>query len=228
MTLEANPETDSPAPIAEGVTVEHPTPLMESAPEAGMTIDYEMPPGLDPFTEVVEGLKDLGAKVEILAETPPPAEEPPPALVAPAPKPNYRFTRKFVAQVAHDVNKAYCEAIGDMSQPTWEHAPQWQIDSAKEGVAFHRGHPDAGPSASHDSWMAKKLKDGWIYGAAKDAEKKEHPCMLPFENLPKEQQIKDHLFRAVVHALNETVEPVGEAAAETPSKRWDVNAQRWI
>lgn len=28
-----------------------------------------------------------------------------------------------------------------------------------------------------------------------------HPCLLTFDELPIEQQIKDHLFREIVHAL---------------------------
>lgn len=31
-----------------------------------------------------------------------------------------------VAHVAHEVNRAYCQSLGDNSQPTWEDAPHWQ------------------------------------------------------------------------------------------------------
>jgi hypothetical protein len=57
-------------------------------------------------------------------------------------------------------------------------------------------------SASHENWMKEKEADGWKYGTIKDPEKKEHPCIVPFEQLPKEQQFKDHLFRGIVHAMN--------------------------
>ena len=109
---------------------------------------------------------------------------------------------EFVARVAHEVNRAYCQALGDNSQPTWEEAPKWQRQSAIDGVEFHRANPDAGPEASHENWLAGKLADGWAYGPAKDPEAREHPCCVPFAELPPEQQAKDHLFRAVVHALS--------------------------
>jgi len=35
----------------------------------------------------------------------------------------------------------------------------------------------------------------------KNGNEKEHPCIVPFSELPKEQQAKDYLARAVVHAL---------------------------
>ena len=106
-----------------------------------------------------------------------------------------------IAQVAHEINKAYCEALGDSSQTSWEDAPQWQKESAVLGVIFHMNNPDASADASHVSWMKQKIEDGWIYGPVKDAEKKEHPCIVHFDLLPVEQKAKDFLFRQVVHSL---------------------------
>jgi hypothetical protein len=105
-----------------------------------------------------------------------------------------------IARVCHEVNRAYCEALGDMSQPTWEDAPEWQRASARMGVDLHT-MGDFGPEASHISWANQKLDEGWKHGAIKDTEKKEHPCMVPFSDLPREQQAKDFIFRAIVHAL---------------------------
>jgi hypothetical protein len=49
--------------------------------------------------------------------------------------------------------------------------------------------------------MKQKLDDGWKYGPVKDPEKKEHPCLVSFSELPKEQQAKDFIFRAIVHCF---------------------------
>jgi hypothetical protein len=106
-----------------------------------------------------------------------------------------------IAEVAHEVNRAYCQALGDNSQVPWDSAPQWQKDSAINGVAFHINNSDAGPDHSHISWLKEKVDAGWKFGPIKDAEKKEHPCCVPYEDLPKEQQAKDYIFRAIVHAL---------------------------
>lgn len=106
-----------------------------------------------------------------------------------------------IARVAHEINRAYCQAIGDHSQLAWEFAPEWQRDAAHDNVAFHLLHPDAGPEASHQAWMAKKLADGWQHGPVKRPDLKQHPALLPFEQLPSEEKAKDFLFRAVVQAL---------------------------
>lgn len=118
------------------------------------------------------------------------------------------MTLENVAQIAHEINKAYCHSIGDNSQPSWEGAPQWQKDSAIVGVQFHLDNPNAGPSASHESWLKQKEADGWKYGPEKDAEKKEHPCFVPYNQLPTEQQSKDYLFRQVIHSLKKYIQCV--------------------
>jgi len=110
----------------------------------------------------------------------------------------------FVTQIAitcHEVNRIFCEFNDDFSQPNFINAPDWQIESAINGVIFHIENPDANDSASHDNWMKQKIADGWVYGEEKDVDKKTHPCIVPFEELPKHQQFKDRLFRTVVHSF---------------------------
>lgn len=107
-----------------------------------------------------------------------------------------------IACVAHEVNAAYCRAIGDDSQPRWDSAPEWQKQSAIKGVEFHLAKPDASPSASHEAWLAEKERDGWKYGPVKDPETKEHPCFVPYDQLPVEQRAKDFLFKQVIHSVS--------------------------
>ncbi len=111
------------------------------------------------------------------------------------------FNVNQIAAVAHETNRAYCYETGDASQPAWEDAPDWQRKSAINGVQFHIDNPEAGCSGSHENWLKEKTADGWKYGETKNPEKKEHPCFVPYENLPIEQQVKDALFVGVVRAL---------------------------
>ena len=105
-----------------------------------------------------------------------------------------------IAMICHEANRAYCASLGDRSQPPWDEAPDWQRLSAINGVAAIMCDPRMPPSASHASWMAEKLANGWCYGPTKDAEAKTHPCMVPYEQLPEEQRLKDHIFGAIVRA----------------------------
>jgi hypothetical protein len=116
------------------------------------------------------------------------------------------MTTTNIAKVAHEINKAYCESIGDNSQLSWDEAPEWQRSSAINGVQFHLDNPDASPSASHDSWLKQKEEEGWKYGPVKNAETKEHPCYVPYDQLPVEQRSKDYLFKQVIHSLKPFIE----------------------
>jgi hypothetical protein len=116
-------------------------------------------------------------------------------------QPTPHLTLTAVAQIAHELNQAFCNSIGDASQPNWADAPQWQKDSALSGVQFHLANPEASPSASHDNWLKEKLADGWVFGLVKNPQTKEHPCCVPYEELPTEQKSKDYLFKQVVHSL---------------------------
>lgn len=106
-----------------------------------------------------------------------------------------------IARVAHEVNRSYCQALGDHSNLPWEDAPEWQKRSAIMGVELHLNDPKAGPEASHASWMAQKLAEGWTYGPVKDPVRKTHPCIVKFATLPPEQRAKDHIFCGVVRAI---------------------------
>lgn len=108
-----------------------------------------------------------------------------------------------IAKICHEVNRAYCSALGDHAQPAWSDAPEWQRSSAIKGVEFTIANPDAPPSASHDSWLKEKRDTGWKYGPVKDPVRKEHPCFVPYDELPLEQKVKDYLFQAVVRASQE-------------------------
>lgn len=110
---------------------------------------------------------------------------------------------ELAARLSHEVNRNWCALNGDMSQPSWDDAPDWQRSSAFQGVEFHIANPYAENSASHDNWMAEKVKNGWVYGETKNPEANPptHPCIIPFDQLPEVDQIKDALFRSTVHAV---------------------------
>jgi hypothetical protein len=125
-------------------------------------------------------------------------------------------TVELLAQLAHEINRAYCAGLGDTSQTAWtgfhddaEHSPAElaamtaRNESARAGVRAVLNGEASSPEEQHDLWMRTKLEEGWRHGERKDEIAKTHPCLVPYEQLPPEQRVKDHLFRAaVLHGLN--------------------------
>ena len=107
-----------------------------------------------------------------------------------------KLSLTHIAQICHEANRAYSEALGSTDHLPWGSAPDWQRDSAIAGVC-HALSALSTPESLHSVWMSKKLSDGWKYGPKKDAELKEHPCLLPYLDLPIEERLKDSLFYSI-------------------------------
>ena len=133
-----------------------------------------------------------------------------------------------IAMMCHAINAAYCQSMGDDSQPTWDDTPESHKQSLIAGVEMHLANPDATPEQSHKSWYKVKEAEGWKYGEVKDMEKKEHPCFLPYEELPDEQKAKDYLFRTMVHLVKHLPDPEDYLAlsAEVVNLRQKVEHQK--
>ncbi len=105
-----------------------------------------------------------------------------------------------IAKICHETNRAYREVIGETTQPHWENAPDWLREATIEGVIFLLENPGASAERTHENWLRRKEKEGWKYGIVSNAEKKEHPSILPYSMLTESERRKDALFVAVVHA----------------------------
>lgn len=43
----------------------------------------------------------------------------------------------------------------------------------------------------HDVWAAGRIKDGWTYGPVRDDASKQHPCLVPYEELSEDEKEYD-------------------------------------
>jgi len=124
-----------------------------------------------------------------------------------------------LARQIHEDYLKEMRAAGNMEHPSafeWEglseefrESNRAQARSISEklnvvGLAFDRGE-SAAPTVEefdgetvlllaeneHIRWMQEKLANGWIYAPNRDNEKKHHPLLVPYEQLPPEEQQKD-------------------------------------
>lgn len=107
-----------------------------------------------------------------------------------------------IAEMAYEVNRAYRRKIGQTPPKPWSDLNLNEREQYCNGVEFLLAYPNAPLNAQHDNWLHAKRALGWVYGKTLDPEKKTHPNMVPYDQLPEEEREKDRLFRRVVEALH--------------------------
>ena len=47
---------------------------------------------------------------------------------------------------------------------------------------------------SHEVWGKQRISDGWQYGSRRDDESKQHPCLVPYDELPESEKEYDRVL----------------------------------
>jgi len=105
-----------------------------------------------------------------------------------------------IAKVVHETNRILQEIAGEKISPHWEELPQNMKDVTMGGVK-QAIETNVTAAESHDNWVKMKEADGWKYGPVKDAEKKKHPLMVPFDEMKPIDKAKDSLLIVVTNAM---------------------------
>lgn len=45
----------------------------------------------------------------------------------------------------------------------------------------------------HEVWAKNRLANGWTYGVERNDIKKQHPCLIPYEDLPEGEKVYDRV-----------------------------------
>lgn len=112
-----------------------------------------------------------------------------------------KITKEILCKIVHEANRRLSAETGDLTEVSWEDAGHEHHVSTRSQVDAVLANPEMTPEASHDTWMENKIGRGWVYGSIEDIERKVHPLLVPFHNLPKHFQAKDTLFIGIVRCL---------------------------
>jgi ryanodine receptor 2 len=47
---------------------------------------------------------------------------------------------------------------------------------------------------AHDLWALQRIREGWSYGPHRDDNLKQHPCLVPYEDLPESEKEYDRIM----------------------------------
>jgi hypothetical protein len=54
----------------------------------------------------------------------------------------------------------------------------------------------------HDTWVRLRSSEGWTFGPTRNDERKEHPCLIPYDQLPEtEKELDRQMTRATLSTL---------------------------
>ena len=112
------------------------------------------------------------------------------------------FSIDKIAKLCHEANKCVCESMGDYSQKHWEETHEDIKRSARAGVESVQRNPDVTAEELHELWMDFKIREGWRYGPNKNLEKKTHPLLKPYNEIPELDRLKDKIFLTIVKILS--------------------------
>lgn len=108
-----------------------------------------------------------------------------------------RYDDTGIAAICHEAIRGL-QIAQDSLNPSdpWTAAPAWQKTMTIEGV--QRARRIVTPRDHHEAWREVMMMDGWTWGPQQDWERKTHPNMLPYGDLPPAERDKDELFLLIV------------------------------
>ena len=108
----------------------------------------------------------------------------------------YRYAEEQAARVCHAAHCALQAVQGEpLPSVPWDDLPAETRRIVIESIrAARQGEP---PEQLHARWVRAMAALGWTWGPERDPERKRHPNMIPFWDLPPDERDKDEQFAAL-------------------------------
>src|ERR1700744_1789977 len=100
-----------------------------------------------------------------------------------------RYTLEDIARVVHEANRAMQYVQNDaVPSPPWDADSALVHDTCINLVRLVRmGYSN---EEIHQEWCDRLKDEGWTFGSVKNPQKKPHPCLVPYYDLPPLQRHK--------------------------------------
>jgi hypothetical protein len=115
------------------------------------------------------------------------------------------LTVEQFGRLNHALRREVARIFGDGTvPPDWDEAPGWMHAESARSARKLLENPGMMAEEEHDRWMRQKLAEDppWRYGPVRDDEAKIHPSLLPFDQLPPGERLKDLLRVSLAGSLS--------------------------
>lgn len=103
----------------------------------------------------------------------------------------------FALSLVHNANAVLKSANGEKHEELADMDPA-RKESIRNAIKYALEN-DTSPEESHISWLEAQEKLGYVYGPVIDRVALQHPCMVPYNQLPEAQKTKDAMFVSIIN-----------------------------
>ncbi len=107
-----------------------------------------------------------------------------------------------ISRLTYEVDRAVRGQMGQTSPP-WARQEASLKTEWRSKVASLKGNEGITPQTRHDDWVKDMITAGWKQGSVVDHDKKTHPSICQYGNLPDQVHLLDELFVAAVETCIE-------------------------
>ncbi len=116
-----------------------------------------------------------------------------------------KFTALQIAEIIHSVSSLIPRPDGS-EVGSWQDLPDTFKKNAENAVIQIMNSSSHSPEDLHNLWMKPLVNGGWSQGPY-DRENKTHPCLIPFEELPESEVLKDEIWFHMTECFRKYFQP---------------------
>ena len=110
-----------------------------------------------------------------------------------------------IARLTYEADRAIRARMGQ-TLPEWGKHEASLKTEWRSKVASFKKKDGITPRSRHESWVKDMITAGWVQGQKIDHDKKTHPAICPYDNLPEEVHLLDDVFVTIIETCVEIAE----------------------
>ena len=107
-----------------------------------------------------------------------------------------------IARITHEADRIIRASMGQVLSG-WDRHEAGLKTEWRAKVGSLKGSDRITPQMRHDLWIQDMITAGWTQGTSVDSEKKTHPSICSYEDLPEQVHLLDDVFVILVETCIE-------------------------